>query len=222
LVHSLLCREHREIIESQRKRGSKWAKAHGHSQEFHEWFEERVRDDEKVPEDIKWLSRGPDFVASRFKGFIINGYRFRTKHGDAGKKTQNSGVRVVASTPSFSSSKDQNPVIGDVSYYGAIEDIIELDYHGHMKVVLFKCMWFEVKKDEFDLPIVNFGRSIYRNDPYVLASQVQQIFYVQDPFDCDWHSVVKGVSRDLLTTEDETYFGEEGMFVKLLMTSKLL
>jgi hypothetical protein len=111
MIHMDICREHREIIETQRKRcrSSKWARAHGHSQEFHEWFEARIRNDKQVAEDIKWLSKGPDFVASRFKGFIINGYRFRTKRGDAGKKTRNSGVMVVASTPSFSSSKDQNP-----------------------------------------------------------------------------------------------------------------
>ena len=41
-------------------------------------------------------------------------------------KTQNSGATLVALTSSFASSKDQNPVMGDVSYYGAIREIIKV------------------------------------------------------------------------------------------------
>lgn len=80
-------------------------------------------------------------MARRFSGFIINGFWFHTKDRERSKKCQNSGVIVIMKTLSFASAKDNNPVIGDVTYCGALKDIIELDYYGHFKVVLFKCDW---------------------------------------------------------------------------------
>ncbi|KAG5598994.1 hypothetical protein H5410_030364 [Solanum commersonii] len=49
-----------------------------------------------------------------------------------------SGVTLVASTTSFASSKDKNPIAADLTYYGRIVDIVELDNYGHFKVVQFK------------------------------------------------------------------------------------
>ena len=175
-----------------------------------------------VSEDIKRLSRGPNILAMRFKGFLINGYRFRIKDRDGGKKTQNSGVMVIASTPSFSSSKDQNPVVGNVHYYGVVKDIIELDYSGHLKVVLFKCEWFDFKEDEFKLPFVNFRKLIYQNDPYVLASQVQQVFYVQDPRDSNWHNAVKVTPKDSYNVGEESFPDDGGKFAKELNNVTIL
>ncbi|KAJ1405815.1 putative transposase, Ptta/En/Spm, plant, partial [Sesbania bispinosa] len=48
---------------------------------------------------------------------------------DARRKTQNSGVTLVSLTPSFASSKDENPKIEPIPYYGAITDIIEKPSH---------------------------------------------------------------------------------------------
>ncbi|KAL4300605.1 hypothetical protein AHAS_Ahas17G0217600 [Arachis hypogaea] len=55
---------------------------------------------------------------------------FHTRHRDARRKIQNSGVTLKALTPSFASAK--------VTYYGRIVDMFELDYYGQFKVVLFK------------------------------------------------------------------------------------
>ncbi|GJY24581.1 hypothetical protein Tco_1073717 [Tanacetum coccineum] len=57
------------------------------------------------------------------------------------RKTQNSRVMLEAVTNSFSSSKDNNPIMGDVTYYGVINDIIELEFSADKKVVLFDCDW---------------------------------------------------------------------------------
>lgn len=53
-------------------------------------------------------------------------------------KTQNSGVSVVAQITSYASSRDRNPIVGYVIYYGVLRDIIELSYFDRFKVVLFK------------------------------------------------------------------------------------
>lgn len=146
---------------------------------------------------------GPNRVARKFTGFVINGYRFHTKFRDARCTTQNSGVFLTAETTSFASSKDQNPKVGAVNYYGSIEEIIELDYWGAFRVVLFKCCWYQEEKDPYGLTRVNFNKLCYKSDPYVLSSQVQQVFYVEDPFEKNCHYVIKKLPRDWSDAENQ-------------------
>ncbi|XP_074351452.1 uncharacterized protein LOC141690560 [Apium graveolens] len=111
--------------------------------------------------------------ARRFTGYVVNGYRFHTSDRDSRCTTQNSGVYLTAQTTSFSSSRYENPIVGDVSYYGSLEDIIELDYWGLFTVVLFKCRWYQQQKDSHGHIRVNFNRLCHKSDPHVLAKQVQ-------------------------------------------------
>nr|XP_009763828.1 PREDICTED: uncharacterized protein LOC104215671 isoform X2 [Nicotiana sylvestris] len=191
-----------EVEVSNQRRGSKWSKAKNHSQNFSQWFEIRSLK-EDVPDLIKQLSIGPNSIAKRYFGYLINGYRFHTRQRDARRKIQNSGVTLVALTTSFASSKDKNPVDANMTYYGRIVDIFELDYYGHFKVVLFKCDWYEVEEDIYGLTYVYFNKKCYQNEPFVLAYQVHQCFYVQDPYDQDRYYVMKTVPRDLFSISDE-------------------
>ncbi|WMV49767.1 hypothetical protein MTR67_043152 [Solanum verrucosum] len=123
---------------------------------------------------VQEYNRGPNSVAKRYFGYLINGYRFHVRQRDARRKTQTSGVTLVASTTSFASSKDKNLIAANLTYYGRIVDIVELDYYSHFK-----------------------------EEPFVLGSQVHQCFYVQDPYDQDRHFVMKTVPRDLFNMGDE-------------------
>ncbi|XP_015054911.1 uncharacterized protein LOC107001341 [Solanum pennellii] len=114
-------REHEQEVNNQSRR-SKWSKAKNHCQNISQWFETRALQ-ENVPDLIKQLSRGPNSVAKRFSGYLINGYRFHVRQSDARRKTQNSGVTLIPSTTSFSSSKDKNLIAADLTYYGRIVDI---------------------------------------------------------------------------------------------------
>uniref|UniRef100_A0A803MIG0 DUF4216 domain-containing protein n=1 Tax=Chenopodium quinoa TaxID=63459 RepID=A0A803MIG0_CHEQI len=105
---------------------------------------------------------------------------------------------------SFASFRDQNPVVGDVKYYGVVEDIIELDYFGHFKVVLFRCSWFQVEQDEFGLTCANFKRLCYTNDPFVMANQVNQVFYVQDSKEKHLHYVMETIPGDFFDMSEES------------------
>ena len=101
----MFCREHEQEVNNQSRR-SKWRKAKNHCQNFSQWFETRALQ-EDVSDLIKQLSRGPNSVAKRYSGYLINGYRFHVGQRDARRKTQNSGVTLIASTTSFASSKDK-------------------------------------------------------------------------------------------------------------------
>ena len=45
-------------------------------------------------------------------------------------------------TSSYATSRDRNLVSDGVTYYGILEDVLELHYGLSFNVVLFKCNWF--------------------------------------------------------------------------------
>ncbi|KAK3011293.1 hypothetical protein RJ639_011468 [Escallonia herrerae] len=174
--------------------------------------------DERISEELRILARGPNEVVTRYKGFIINGFRFHIKELEQNRKTQNSGLVVNAMTPSFSSARDDNPILGDLTYYGVLEEIIELQYSGSKRVVLFRSNWVSKgsrkKEDENGFTLLNFKRLTRHKEPFVLASQVQQVFYTEDVG--GWHVVIKTTARDAfdmnaVASEDdvETYLQSE-------------
>ncbi|XP_057452582.1 uncharacterized protein LOC130744411 [Lotus japonicus] len=194
-------REHENEIASGNKR-KRWSKAKSQGQDFIEWFKTRALMDD-VPGHLKDLSRGPNIIARRFSGYVINGYRLNSKKREETHKTQNSGVTVVSLTESFASTKDQNPTTKPITYYGSITEIIELDYYGSFKFVLFRCDWYQVEEDKYGLTCVYFNRRCYVDEPFVLPTQVRQCFYIEDPFDSNRNYVMKTIPRDLFNMVDE-------------------
>ena len=70
------------------------------------------------------------------------------------------------------------------TYYGVIEDIWELDY-GPLKVPLFRCQWVMltgggVTIDDSGMTTIDLTKVGYSNEPFVLANNVTQVFYVKD------------------------------------------
>ncbi|CAL1358147.1 unnamed protein product [Linum trigynum] len=183
--------------QSRKRKGRNWAREKSQAQDIVQWLELCVQNDKHVSTMIKHLASGPNYVAQSFSGYLINGYRFHTLSREKNLQTQSSGVTLTAMTSSYASSKDKNPVLADVTYYGAIDEIIQLDYYSHFKIVLFKCKWFDSEKDGYGLTRVNFRRLKYQNDPFVMANQVKQGFYVQDPMQQDWHYFMETLPRDL-------------------------
>ncbi|XP_058093353.1 uncharacterized protein LOC131239591 [Magnolia sinica] len=206
-------REHMNVVKWMNRRARPRDIERIHNDTFYKWFSDRVEQlrherNEQVSEDLRWLARGPS-MARRYKGFIVNGFRFHTKDREKKRKTQHSGVVVTAKTSSFASANDRNPIAGDVTYYGVLTDIIELEYCGTRKVVLFRCDWVDVrsqgrgvKKDGLGFTLVNLKRLCHTgqhlsDEPFVFASQAEQVFYVQDLIEKDWHVVVRTKPRDL-------------------------
>ncbi|XP_025607933.1 uncharacterized protein [Arachis hypogaea] len=194
-------REHEEEVNNQR--GTKWRKSKVHNKTFAQWFETRARDP-NVPFWLKELSRGPSSVARRFSGYVINGYRFHTVEREARRKTQNSGFTLTALTSNFASAKDQSPIQDNVAYYGRLFEIVELDYFGRFKVVLFQCEWYDAGRDKYGLTFLHFHKKCFQVEPFILASQAHQCFYVQDPYEHNKHYVIETVPRDLFKTSNES------------------
>ena len=103
-----------------------------------------------------------------------------------------------------------SPIIGDVPYYGVLIEVVELHYLGENKVVLFKCDWWdvtnigrEIKNDEYDYTFINFARILPTNEPFVLASQAKQVFYVKNLNESDWHNIQLMQPQDLYQMNGE-------------------
>ncbi|OMO86779.1 hypothetical protein CCACVL1_09462 [Corchorus capsularis] len=168
-----------------------------HRDEFYEWFKTHVNqlhdEGSQMVNDELWnLAKGPDIRVHRHMSFLINGWRFNTKDRDLQLKTQNSGIFVKG---------DVNA--GNLDYFGVLTDIIQLYYQGQNTVILFKADWWDVhhksgfKIDKFGFPMVNVTRKLKTNEPYVLASQAGQVYYVKDIKEPNWQVVVKTKPRDL-------------------------
>ncbi|XP_039134228.1 uncharacterized protein LOC120271620 [Dioscorea cayenensis subsp. rotundata] len=181
---------------------------------FHEWLAETVSRGRIVNDEIRILAQGPNKIIKRYKGFIINGFRFHTKSRERLRRTQNSGCIVTSSTMSYASASDGNPLEGKLDYYGVLNDIIELDYFNKYKIVLFRCDWADIstsrgiKKDKFGFTMVNFSRLIHTgenilDEPFVFSSQVKQVFYCKDPSEAGWHVVIQNQPREVFDMGDE-------------------
>ncbi|KAG6487522.1 hypothetical protein ZIOFF_056110 [Zingiber officinale] len=60
-----------------------------------------------------------------------------------------------------------------------------------------------VEDDKYGLTCAYFNKRCYVDDPFVLASQVHQCFYIEDPFDDNRKYVMKTVPRDFFNMKDD-------------------
>lgn len=125
--------------------------------------------------ELKKLAKGPLRRIRRYPGCIINGHRFRTLKRDGNKKTQNSGIVVKG---------EHNGE--EIYFFGVLNEVIELSYLGQRTVFVFKCDWWDtghrngIHIDEHAFLSVNVSRTWYKNDPYILANQAEEIIYLPD------------------------------------------
>lgn len=158
-----------------------------------------------------------------YSGYDVNGYRFHTKNHEQSRpnrRTTNTGVCTTA--------RD------GVEYYGIIEEIYELTFHGckPLKPVIFKCHWFdpnEVRRTP-NLGLVEIRpSSVYSGDDvYIVAQQATQVYYLSYPCKTDerlkgWHVVYKVSPHGKLpvpnnedynidpNTYDGEFFQEDGL-----------
>nr|ABB46843.2 transposon protein, putative, CACTA, En/Spm sub-class [Oryza sativa Japonica Group] len=145
-----------------------------HIDTFSAWLRQHLMGNETINQQPAFLARGPSSSIATFQGYEINGYTFYTRAQDMKSTSQNSAVRIDA--------MGHDGTTG--TYYGAIEDIWELDY-GPLKVPLFRCQWVRltgggVTIDDSGMTTVDLNKVGYSDEPFVLANDVTQVFYVKD------------------------------------------
>jgi hypothetical protein len=143
---------------------------------------------------LEWHAKGPMQTAVEYKRYVVNGTTYRIMESDITKKTQNSGVCVTT--------------VDGPTYYGKLTRIIEVTYYDQTKYVLFRCDWADIrpnkgyKQDGYGFELVNFNNLIHTgehitDEPFVLSSQVSQVFYVEDDRHPNWDVVVKTKPRHM-------------------------
>ena len=95
----------------------------------------------------------------------------------------------------FSRASDNNPIEASMPYFGVIEQIWELDYN-QFRVPVFKCKWVNgntgVHRDEMGFTLVDLNKVGYKEEPFIMAEQARQVFYIQDPNNCRLLVVLQG------------------------------
>ncbi|KAI5327196.1 hypothetical protein L3X38_026592 [Prunus dulcis] len=159
---------------------------------------ELEEDNHGVSENLRWLAAGPNMAVPLYRSYLIKGIKFNIKAQDDVRTTQNSGVYLLAHTMQVASAKDKNPILSNMGFYGVIQEIWDLDYQ-KFTIPVFRCDWIDssgLVVDELGFTLVDLSKIGHRNDQFVLASQVKQIFFVDDPMHRGWSVVLSMPNRE--------------------------
>ena len=117
---------------------------------------------------IREMVVGPNFVVKSYPRFCTRGYAFTTQKRRRSSTTYDAGVCSAS---------------GDDVYYGHIREILEIKYLGMvgLRCTIFYCDWHDntpdrgVRTDAFGVISVNSRRKLQYYDPFILASQADQV-----------------------------------------------
>jgi hypothetical protein len=187
---------------------------------FGGWLRTHLINNNIVGNQLYLLAGSPSSTILTFQGYKINGNTFYTIAQDKKSTNQNSGVCIDATNNN--GQKD--------TYYGYIEEIRELDYGPSFKVPLFQCKWVKldgvgVKVDQlYGMTTMDLNNLGYRDEPFVLANDVAQVFYVKDmsskpknrkhkamntSYDEPKCHIVLSGKRNIVRVEDKTDMSED-------------
>ncbi|KAI5312977.1 hypothetical protein L3X38_042151 [Prunus dulcis] len=174
-----------------------------HNSTFIQWLRFKVQseleeDNHGVSENLRWLAAGPNMAVPLYRSYLIKGIKFNIKAQDDVRTTQNNGVYLLAHTMQVASAKDKNPILSNMGFYGVIQEIWDLDYQ-KFTIPVFRCDWIDssgLVVNELGFTLVDLSKIGHRNDQFVLASQVKQIFFVDDPMHRGWSVVLSMPNRE--------------------------
>ncbi|KAL4573292.1 hypothetical protein LXL04_020092 [Taraxacum kok-saghyz] len=195
--------EHKRMLGMvNRGRSKRWLITE-HNKTFSQWLKDKVKASyglETMDQIVQHLGNGPEHLVTTYQGYDISGYTFYTNQQDHKSTVQNSGVTVIASTKLSGDTIDARSRIAKESYYGVIKEIWELKYNSII-IPLFKCKWVHnqqgVRVDNDGFTIVDLSTDGYVSEPFILAKQATQVFYIEDPKDSRKHIVMHSKRRIL-------------------------
>jgi Domain of unknown function (DUF4216) len=182
-------------------------------EDFANWLHNKILTNDNYNDTLRIIALRPEKRAMCYEGCDTNIFQFYTKAHEQHRSRDNSGVCVRGET----TNQTQH------DYYGVLKEVIELTYDGvDNKVLLFKCHWFDitngVKVDhEHGLVEVKHISTLRTNEPFVLACQATQVYYL--PYASDkrerrqWSIVMKTKRKGKLGVENidanQEFFQEE-------------
>nr|GEU83235.1 hypothetical protein [Tanacetum cinerariifolium] len=128
-----------------------------------------------VTNELFALACGPTPTPISVNSCLVNGVRFVVHSRDECRTTQNSGICSPGG-------KDKE------MYYGQLQEILELLYLS-FKVVLFQVKWFNTSNEGRKVKHLVLRNNMtqiltkgdaFKDDQYILATQVKQCFYLED------------------------------------------
>ncbi|CAL2248300.1 unnamed protein product [Prunus armeniaca] len=156
-------------------------------------------DNNGVSENLRWLATSPSMAVPSYRSYLIKGIKFNTKAQDDVRAVQNSGVYLLAHTMQVASAKDKNSIVSNMGFYGVIQDIWDLN-HQKFTIIVFRCDWIDSTSglvvDELGFTLVDLSKIGHRNNQFVMASQVKQVFFVDDPMHHGWSVVLSMPNRE--------------------------
>ncbi|GJT68109.1 hypothetical protein Tco_1019589 [Tanacetum coccineum] len=147
---------------------------------FPGWFGKQIRqrhvdNDPGVSEssELFALACGPSQTPISVNSCVVNGVRFVMHSRDERRTTQNSGICSPG-------------LVGEM-YYGQIEQILKFSYL-LFKIMLFQVKWFDTSNKgriknlviRNNITQIKANGEAFKNDQYILATQVKQCFYLED------------------------------------------
>ena len=85
---------------------------------------------------------------------------------------KNNGVSLKAESQHFATVNNDNPHSVFMSYFGVIEEILELNYV-KFTLCVFKCKWVDsnmgVQTDDFRFTLVDLKKLAYKNESFIMT-----------------------------------------------------
>ena len=155
-------------------------------------------DDPFYPQWLHELIQGPVAKVTTASMYFTRGYTFHTYEYGNSRATMNYGVCVK----------------GETEFYGILQEIIEVEFPDmQLKCVLFKCDWFDptvtrgVRYSKFGVVDINSTRRYNKFEPYILASQADQVCFIPYPrirqSGISWLAAIKVTPRGQVLMSDE-------------------
>ncbi|GKA02735.1 putative ribonuclease H-like domain-containing protein [Tanacetum coccineum] len=161
-------------------------------EEFPDWFGSHIHqrhvNNDQNPEvsttsELFALANGPSWTPISVNSCVVDGVRYVVHSRDERRTTQNSGIC--------------SPGPDGEMYYGQLQEIIEFKYL-LFKVALFRVKWFDTSNKgrkvnklvlRNNMTQIDCSREAFKDDQYILVTQVKQVFYLEDKTKPHWKVV---------------------------------
>jgi hypothetical protein len=158
--------------------------------------------------DLRQLSY-VSIVVKSYSWYDVTGFRFHSTVFEASRP-------LASTTNTWVVTRVIDAEGYESKYYGIIKNIIEYNFVGNknLKIVFFNCDWFDPNQgtweNEIGMVEVKHAHWLHGWDPFVLAHQVKQVYYMSYPYEklSVWWMVYRMNPHERLHTPNDSGYHE--------------